>query len=81
MNPAVAVLLGWAFAGEAIGGRELAAGAVILSSVAMLVLAREHHRDAEPLPETLRPYLRRKEAQQGELPVVPGLADVPRMAP
>ena len=53
VNPAVAVLLGWAFAGEAISGRELAAGAVILASVAMLVLARERHQDAEPLPETL----------------------------
>ena len=31
VNPAVAVLLGWAFAGEAVGGRELAAGAVIVS--------------------------------------------------
>ncbi len=81
VNPAVAVLLGWAFAGEAIGGRELAAGAVILASVAMLVLARERHLDAEPLPETLRPYLRRKEAQRGELPAVPGLADLPRVAP
>ena len=41
VNPAVAVLLGWAFAGEAVGGRELAAGAVIVASVGMLVLARE----------------------------------------
>jgi drug/metabolite transporter (DMT)-like permease len=81
VNPAVAVLLGWAFAGEAISGRELAAGAVILSSVAMLVLAREQHRDAEPLPETVGPYLRRKEAQRGEVSTVPGLADLPRVAP
>jgi drug/metabolite transporter (DMT)-like permease len=40
VNPAVAVLLGWAFAGEAVGGRELAAGAVIVASVGMLVAAR-----------------------------------------
>ena len=40
INPAIAVLLGWAFAGEAVGGRELAAGAVVVASVGMLVLAR-----------------------------------------
>jgi drug/metabolite transporter (DMT)-like permease len=40
VNPGVAVLLGWAFAGEAVGGRELAAGAVIVASVGMLVAAR-----------------------------------------
>ena len=53
VNPGVAVLLGWAFAGEPIGGRELAAGAVILASVGMLVLARDHHDEPEPLPETV----------------------------
>jgi drug/metabolite transporter (DMT)-like permease len=51
VNPAVAVVLGWAFAGEAIGGRELAAGAVILASVGMLVLAREKRDDVEPQEE------------------------------
>jgi drug/metabolite transporter (DMT)-like permease len=81
VNPAVAVLLGWAFAGEAIGGRELAAGAVILSSVGMLVLSREQREEVEPLPETVEPYLRRKEAQQEALPSAPRLADLPRMAP
>jgi drug/metabolite transporter (DMT)-like permease len=81
VNPAVAVLLGWAFAGEAIGGRELAAGAVILASVGMLVLTREEREEAEPLPETVAPYLRRKEAQQQPLLSVPRLADLPRMAP
>jgi drug/metabolite transporter (DMT)-like permease len=81
VNPAVAVLLGWVLAGEAVGGRELAAGAVILSSVGMLVLAREPHEDAEPLPETVGPYLRRKEAQERPVPAVPRLADLRRMAP
>ena len=33
VNPAVAVLLGWAFIGEKVGGREIAAGLVIVSSV------------------------------------------------
>jgi drug/metabolite transporter (DMT)-like permease len=49
VNPAVAVLLGWTFAGEAVGGRELAAGAVIVASVGMLILARDpHERDTGP---------------------------------
>ncbi len=39
VNPAIAVGLGWLFVGETVGGREIAAGAVILASVGMLVLA------------------------------------------
>jgi len=83
VNPAVAVLLGWALAGEALSGRELAAGAIILASVGMLVLARVPHRhaEAEPLPETVEPYLRRKEAQKRPVHPVPRLADLRRMAP
>jgi drug/metabolite transporter (DMT)-like permease len=41
VNPAVAVLLGWAFAGEHLAARELVAGLVILSSVALILLARK----------------------------------------
>ncbi len=82
VNPAVAVLLGWTFAGEAVGGRELAAGAIVVASVGMLVLARHApQEDAEPTPETLGPYLRRKEAQEKLAPLVPQLADLRRMAP
>jgi drug/metabolite transporter (DMT)-like permease len=83
VNPAVAVLLGWLFAGEAVGRREIAAGAVILASVGMLVLARQphEHEGAEPLPETVGPYLRRKEAQERPVQPVPRLADLRRMAP
>jgi drug/metabolite transporter (DMT)-like permease len=40
VNPAVAVLLGWAFVGERVDARMLAAGAVILASVGMLVMVR-----------------------------------------
>ena len=40
VNPAIAVGLGWLFVGETVGGREIAAGAVILASVGMLVLGR-----------------------------------------
>ena len=81
VNPAVAVLLGWALVGEAISGRELAAGAVILASVGMLVVARKpQERDEAPLlPETVGPYLRRKEAQEAPFLTVPRLADLPRV--
>jgi drug/metabolite transporter (DMT)-like permease len=83
VNPAVAVLLGWAFAGEAVGSRELAAGAIVMASVGMLVLAREpdERDEAELTPETVEPYLRRKEAQEHSPPVVPRLADLRRLAP
>lgn len=81
VNPAVAVVLGWAVAGDAIGGRELAAGAVILASVGMLVFAREQHQKAEPVPETIEPYLRRKEAQGADPLTFVRLADLRRMAP
>ena len=83
VNPGVAVLLGWLFAGEAVGGRELAAGAVILASVGMLVFARHPPQaEAEPLPETVGPYLREKEAQEQPLPPsAPRLADLRRAAP
>jgi drug/metabolite transporter (DMT)-like permease len=63
VNPAIAVLLGWAFAGEAVGGRELAAGAVVVASVGMLVLARAPRTRAEPaLPRALERFLSREEA-------------------
>jgi len=84
VNPAVAVLLGWALAGETVGGRELAAGAIIVASVGMLFLARapHEHEEAPLLPETVGPYLRRKEAQERPLPPqAPRLADLRRMAP
>src|SRR5207302_9754088 len=81
VNPAVAVLLGWTFAGEAVGGRELAAGAIVVASVGMLVLARHApHEDAEPTPETLGPYLRRKEAQEEVPQLVPRLVTLIRVA-
>jgi len=83
VNPAVAVLLGWLFVGETVAGRELAAGAVILASVGMLVLARplRAHEEAPLLPETVGPYLRHKEAQERPIQQVPRLGDLPRMAP
>jgi drug/metabolite transporter (DMT)-like permease len=83
VNPAVAVLLGWLLAGEAVGERELAAGVIILASVGMLVLSRQPRgrRGPEPLPDTVGPYLRRKEAQERPLPRAPRLSDLRRIAP
>jgi drug/metabolite transporter (DMT)-like permease len=52
VNPAVAVLLGWAFAGEHVGAREIAAGLVILASVALLLLAREAPAAAPSKPKS-----------------------------
>ena len=41
VNPAVAVLLGWAFVGEHLAMREFVAGVVIVASVALILLARK----------------------------------------
>jgi drug/metabolite transporter (DMT)-like permease len=40
VNPAVAVVLGWLLAGEHLGARELVAGLVVISSVALILLSR-----------------------------------------
>ena len=51
VNPAIAVVLGWLFAGEAVGGREIAAGAVILASVGMLLVGRTPRVREERVPD------------------------------
>jgi drug/metabolite transporter (DMT)-like permease len=51
VNPAIAVALGWVFVGEKVGGREIAAGAVILASVGMLMLGRAPRAREERVPE------------------------------
>ena len=79
VNPGVAVLLGWLFAGEHVGGRELGAGTVIFASIGMLVLARAPRPAPEPLAETIAPYLRHKEAQTAYIASVPKLADLRRI--
>jgi drug/metabolite transporter (DMT)-like permease len=76
VNPAVAVLLGWALVGERVDGRMLAAGAVILASVGMLVLARQPKAEPEPVEDEPDPYVPRHEERR--LP--PRLADL-RQAP
>jgi drug/metabolite transporter (DMT)-like permease len=83
VNPAVAVLLGWAFAGEHVGGRELAAGLVILASVAMLLLAGDSRSDAPEAPatrETLPSSMRAQDARASEIDPVPQLAELHRIA-
>ena len=46
VNPVVAVVLGWAFAGEVVTGRTLVAGAIIVASVVLLITGRP----GEPVP-------------------------------
>lgn len=46
VNPVVAVLLGWSYAGEMVTGRTLLGGAVILGSVVLLITGRP----GEPVP-------------------------------
>ncbi|HZR96207.1 MAG TPA: EamA family transporter [Gaiellaceae bacterium] len=80
VNPAVAVALGWALAGEHVGGREVAAGLVVLASVAMLLLAREATADPPATAESLPEYIRAQEARVDEVRRVPRLAELHRIA-
>src|SRR4029077_8665883 len=47
VNPVVAVLLGWVFAGEPLTGRTLVAAAVILTGVALISLAQSRRSGPE----------------------------------
>jgi drug/metabolite transporter (DMT)-like permease len=80
VNPAVAVFLGWLFAGERVGAREVVAGLVILSSVALLAVRVERRAAPEPVGEALRPYIRRQEARRSEFRSAPRLYELPRLA-
>ena len=80
VNPAVAVFLGWLFVGERLGPREIAAGLVILSSVALLAVRHERRAAPEPVAEALRPYIRRQEARISEFRAAPRLHELPRLA-
>ena len=73
VNPAVAVFLGWAFVGEHVGGREIAAGLVILSSIGLLVFARAPREEPRADPRVAPRYIRRQDAQAG-------VREVPRLA-
>jgi drug/metabolite transporter (DMT)-like permease len=80
VNPAVAVFLGWLFVGEHVGGREIAAGLVILSSVGLLAIRHERRVHPEPIAEALAPYIRRQEARYSEFRGAPRLDQLPRLA-
>ena len=81
VNPAVAVFLGWALVGEHVGTKELVAGGIILSSIALLVFGRDARVVAEPTAESLAPYIRRQDARVLEFPrSAPRLADLRRIA-
>jgi drug/metabolite transporter (DMT)-like permease len=80
VNPAVAVFLGWLLVGEHVGGREIAAGLVILSSVALLAIRHERRAAPEPVAEALRPYIRRQEARLTDFRGAPRLHELPRAA-
>jgi drug/metabolite transporter (DMT)-like permease len=80
VNPAVAVLLGWAFVGERIGGREIAAGLVILSSVALIAFAREPREQPEPTPDSLPFHIRAQEARTVEIRSAPRLSELYRVS-
>jgi len=52
VNPVVAVLLGWAFAGEAVTGRMVGATVLIVAAVA-LVITQQHKPAPAKQPETI----------------------------
>jgi drug/metabolite transporter (DMT)-like permease len=78
VNPGVAVILGWAFIGEHIGGKEVSAGLVILASVGMLFFAQER-TETEPTQESLQHYIRGQDAQVAAVHSVPQLAELRRI--
>ena len=80
VNPAVAVALGWLVMGEHVGGKEIAAGLVILASVGLLLFSRHPEPDAEPTSESLEPYIRGKDAQAKRLRSAPRLAELRRIS-
>jgi drug/metabolite transporter (DMT)-like permease len=80
VNPAVAVFLGWAFVGEHVGGKEVAAGLVILTSIALLLTARASRPTAEPTAESLPAYIHAQDVRSDGFPrPVPRLADLRRI--
>jgi drug/metabolite transporter (DMT)-like permease len=79
VNPAVAVFLGWAFIGEHVVGREIAAGLVILSSIGLLVFARAPREPSEPTPDSLPFHIREQEARGTEVRTVPRLSELVRV--
>jgi hypothetical protein len=74
------VFLGWAFVGERVGSREVAAGLVIVSSVGLLAFARHPRERPEPTAESLPFHIREQEARTAEFRSVPRLSELYRIA-
>jgi drug/metabolite transporter (DMT)-like permease len=53
VNPVVAMILGWAFAGESVTPRTLIAAAVIITGVVLVITARQHAPSVPPAKEAL----------------------------
>jgi len=53
VNPVVAVLLGWAFAGEPVSGRMLSATALIVVAVALVIMNQHRPSPSEPMKEVV----------------------------
>lgn len=51
VNPVVALLLGWAFAGEALAGQEVAAALLAVAGVALIITAQHAPGAEQPSPE------------------------------
>jgi len=58
VNPVVAVLLGWWFAGETLDGRTVAAMVIIVAGVAMITLSRASHASTASSPPPPRTGVR-----------------------
>jgi drug/metabolite transporter (DMT)-like permease len=65
VNPVVAVLLGWAFAGEAITARTLIAAAVILAGVAIITMAGGTRSGEASQPSDARDLREREGTAEG----------------
>jgi len=55
VNPVVAVILGWAFAGEDLGPRTIIAAAIIIASVVLVTSARAQSKIKTPSPTPILP--------------------------
>ena len=68
VNPVVAMLLGWAFAGETIGTRTLVAAAIVLASVVVIMVGG---RPRKPESQAATSACRRPTPRWPEMPSAP----------
>ncbi len=55
VNPAIAVLLGWAIAGETLSGTMMIGAAIVVGSVALITLKKRKKRDRPKTPTAINP--------------------------